>query len=256
MNERNSFKQRLLARESVIIGSWTMAGAPAPAEALGRCGFDFIVVDMEHVPIGISELANMLRAVDNTPARPLVRIPWNDRVTIKQVMDAGAQSIMVPFVQDADEAAAAVAAATYPPKGLRGAAAVQRASQYGTLPGYFDSANSEACVVVQLETPDAIEQLERIASVPGVDGLFVGPGDLAASMGQIGNIGHDDVQSLIGEAAKRAGNIGKPIGIIGPTPQMVKQFLDYGYTFVAIGSDMAFITGRAREFLEAVNARE
>ncbi len=245
----NGFKRRLLARSDAPLGTWLMAAAPATAEALGHCGFDFLVVDMEHVPIEVSDLAHILRAVGTTPANAVVRLAWNDQVLVKRVLDAGAETIMLPFVQTAEEASRAVAFAKYPPMGVRGVAAVHRASRFGAASDYLARADEETCVIVQLETLEAIGRLEEIAAVPGVDGLFVGPGDLAASMGKIGQIADPEVQAAIEGAAKAARRIGKPIGIVGPHPEMVKRFLGYGYTYAAVASDVAMMTGRARDFL-------
>ena len=245
----NGFKRRLQARSDAPLGTWLMAAAPATAEALGHCGFDFLVVDMEHVPIEVSDLAHILRAVATTPAKAVVRLAWNDQVLVKRVLDAGAETIMLPFVQTAEEARQAVDFAKYPPMGLRGVAAVHRASRFGAAGDYLARANDETCVIVQLETPEAIGRLEEIAAVPGVDGLFVGPGDLAAAMGKIGQIADRDVQAVIEGAAKAAAKFGKPIGIVGPHPQMVQRFIGYGYTYAAVASDIAMMTGRARDYL-------
>lgn len=252
----NHLKRRIVERRDVPFGTWSMVGSASAVEAVGHCGFDFLVIDMEHVPIEVRDLAELLRAIGNTPADPLVRISWNDKVTIKRVLDAGAQTIMVPFVETAEEAAEAVAAAKYPPQGVRGMAAVHRASRYGAAGDYLKRANDETCVIVQLETAEAIGRIREIAAVPGVDGVFVGPGDLATSLGHIGNIAHEHVQTLIARAAKEAAELRRPIGIVGPTPEMVRRFLDYGYTFAALASDMAFMTSRARSALGELRDRE
>lgn len=234
------------------LGTWLMAAAPATAEAMGYIGFDFLVVDMEHVPIEVSDLTHILRAIGCTPADAVVRLAWNDQVLIKRVLDAGAQTIMVPFVQTAEEARQAVSFAKYPPEGVRGVAAVHRGSRFGRVGDYLKRANGEVAVIVQLETPDAIARLPEIAAVPGVDALFVGPGDLSAAMGHIGNIAHPDVQALIESAAKASRAAGKPVGIVGPNPDMVRRFIDYGYDFAAIASDIAMMTGRASDWLGAL----
>lgn len=245
----NAFKARLRQGGPVPLGTWLMAAAPATAEAMGHAGFDFLVVDMEHVPIEVADLAHILRAIGTTPANAVVRLSWNDQVLVKRVLDAGAETIMLPFVQTVAEAEAAVRFAKYPPLGVRGVAAVHRASRFGAAADYLKRANEETCVIVQLETPEAVALLPEIAKLPGIDALFVGPGDLAASMGRIGEIGHPEVQAAIERAAKAAADAGKPIGIVGPNPEMVKRFQAYGYSFTAIGSDVAMMTGRARDWL-------
>ncbi|SJZ73294.1 HpcH/HpaI aldolase family protein [Consotaella salsifontis] len=246
----NPFKRFFVEHPGgTILGTWLMSAAAGPTEAVGHVGFDFLVVDMEHVPLDVSTLPEILRAVGSTPAMPLVRIAWNDRVLIKRVLDAGAETIMVPFVQTAEEAREAVAAAKYPPAGVRGVAAVHRASRFGAVADYLKRANDETYVVVQLETEEAVGRLKEIAAVPGIDALFVGPNDLAASMGLIGEIGRDEVQSLLAKAAADAREIGKPIGIVGPNPAMVRRFIGYGYNFCAVASDIGMMTGRARDWL-------
>lgn len=246
----NAFKAAVLdAAGRPAIGSWLMSASPVVAEAMAHCGFDFLVVDMEHSPLHIANTLELLRAIAGTPTAPLVRLASTDQITVKQVLDAGAASLMFPFVQTAEQAQAAVSYTRYPPAGVRGVAAMHRASRYGHAPDYLRSANDGIAVVIQLETPEAIERLGEIAAVPGVDSLFVGPGDLAAALGHIGNIGHEPVQRLIARAAALARAAGKPIGIVGGNPPMVRQFFEYGYTWSAVGSDLAMLTGRAADWL-------
>ena len=253
----NPFKAWLRqGRATPPLGSWLMAAAPATAEAMGLSGFDFLVVDMEHVPIEFSDLAAMLRAIGCTPAQPVVRLAWNDPVLIKRALDAGSPTLMLPFVQTAEEARLAVAAAKYPPAGTRGVAAVHRGSRFGRATDYFKRVNDEIAVIVQLETPDAVARLPEIAAVPELDALFLGPGDLAAAMGHIGDIAHPEVQAAIADAAKAARAAGKPIGIVGPNPDMVRRFLDYGYSYAAVASDIALMTGRATDWLAALRKQD
>jgi 2-dehydro-3-deoxyglucarate aldolase/4-hydroxy-2-oxoheptanedioate aldolase len=181
-----------------------------------------------------------------------VRPPWNDMVMVKRAMDAGAQTLLFPYVQNADEARRAVASTRYPPEGTRGVAGTHRASRFGTIGDYVRSAASEVCVIVQIETAFAVDQLEAIAAVPGVDSIFVGPADLSASMGHLGDVAHADVQAKLADAAKRSRAAGKPCGIVGGTPEQVARFLEYGYSWVAVASDMAMMVGRANEFLAKV----
>jgi 2-dehydro-3-deoxyglucarate aldolase/4-hydroxy-2-oxoheptanedioate aldolase len=246
---QNRFKRAIAEHGGIPIGTWLMSAAGSTAEALGCAGFDFLVVDMEHVPIDVPQAIDILRAIAGTPAQPVVRIAWNDAVIVKRVMDAGAQTLMFPFVQGPDEARRAVAATRYPPEGTRGVAAMHRASRFGNVTGYLGKANAEACVIIQIETPAALERVAEIAAVPGVDSLFLGPGDLSASMGHLGDIAHADVQQQIARAAAECRRLGKPIGIVGPTPQMVARFVEYGYSWVAVGSDMAMLLTLARDYL-------
>ena len=247
----NLFK-RAISSGKTPVGTWLMSGAPSTAEALGCAGFDFLVVDMEHVPIDVGEMIGLLRTIAGTPAQAVVRPPWNDMVMVKRAMDAGATSLLFPFVQNADEARRAVASTRYPPAGIRGVAGTHRGSRYGAVTDYLKRANDEVCVIVQIETPAALERLEEIAAVPGVDSIFVGPGDLSASMGHIGNIGDPNVQAKLASAAAACRKLGKPCGIVGASPEMVAKFLEYGYSWVAIGSDMSLMVGRAQEYLGKV----
>jgi 4-hydroxy-2-oxoheptanedioate aldolase len=250
----NQFK-RALRENRTIYGTWLMSAAPSTAEALGCAGLDFLVVDMEHVPVDTPQMIELLRTVAGTPAAPVVRLPWNDMVMIKRALDGGAQSLMMPFVQNADEARRAVAYTRYPPEGIRGVAGMHRASRYGTIPNYLASAGAEICVIVQIETLAALERLPEIAAVPGIDSIFIGPSDLAASMGLLGDISSAAVQDKLREGAQLCRKLGKPVGIVGPNPEMVGRFLDYGYTWVAIGSDMSLMVGRAQEWLGKVKGQ-
>jgi 4-hydroxy-2-oxoheptanedioate aldolase len=237
------------------LGSWVTSGSPTVAEAMGHCGFDFLVVDMEHSPIDIVDAVALLRAIAGTPAQPLVRLAWSDQVMVKRVLDAGARTLMFPFIQTVQEARAAVSYTRYPPEGVRGVAGIHRASRYGRANDYFKTANNGIAVVLQLETPEAIDRLPEIAAVPGVDALFVGPGDLSAAMGRIGEVGHPEVQTLIAKAAHTAHAAGKAIGIVGGNPDMLGRFLGYGYDWVAVASDIALMTGRAVDWVTALKGR-
>jgi len=234
------------------LGTWVMSASPIVAEAIGVAGFDWGVIDMEHAPLDQQDVVSLLQAVGNTAMVPLLRVPWNDMVTIKRVLDAGAATLLVPFVQDAAEAQRAVAATRYPPDGVRGMAGMSRASRFGTVPGWFAAANRAVGVVVQLETPQALGQLETIAAVPGVDALFVGPGDLSGAMGRPGDIGHADVMAAMADAAKRARAIGKPIGTVGGTIEMVERYREMGYGFVAIASDLGLLMRASQAALQAL----
>lgn len=251
--DANRFKSWLVAPPPrPPLGTWLMSAAPSTAEAMGFCGFDFLVLDMEHVPIGIAEAAHILRAIAGTPSEPVVRLAWNDQVLVKQALDAGARTVMFPFIQTAEEARRAVAYTRYPPQGVRGVAAIHRGSRFGRTPDYLRRANDGIAVILQLETPQALDRLGEIAAVPGVDSLFLGPGDLSAAMGHLGDIGAAEVQAAIADAARAAHAAGKPIGIVGPNPEMVGRFIDYGYDWVAVASDLAMMTGRASEWIGAL----
>src|SRR5215204_2417895 len=179
----NKFKQRLRAGEQQV-GLWSSLSSAAATEVLGDSGFDWILIDTEHAPNETPMVADQLRAASMGSASPVVRPAWNDQVILKRLLDVGVQTLLVPFVQSAEEAARAVAATRYPPRGIRGVASVHRANRYGRAPDYFARADDEMCVMVQLETRVAVDALEEIAAVEGVDAVFIGPSDLSAS--QIG----------------------------------------------------------------------
>jgi 2-dehydro-3-deoxyglucarate aldolase/4-hydroxy-2-oxoheptanedioate aldolase len=249
----NQFK-RALKDGRKIFGAWLVSGAPSTAEALGCAGFDFLVVDMEHTPVDTPEMVEILRTIAGTPAQAVVRLPWNDMVWVKRVLDGGAQTLLLPFVQNADEAKRAVAYTRYPPDGIRGVAGGHRGSRYGTVPDYLKTASQEICLTVQIETLPALMKLPEIAAVPGVDSIFIGPNDLAASMGFLADIPNPAVQDKLKAAAEQCHKLGKPCGILGLSPEMVAKFIGYGYDWIAIGSDLGFMLGRAQEWLGKAKA--
>ena len=201
-------------------------------------------------------MLHLLQAVASSRMVPLVRVPWNDAVAIKRVLDIGATTLMVPFVQGADEAARAVAATRYPPEGVRGMAGTSRASKFGTAANYLRSANRGIAVVVQLETSQAVAQLEAIAAVPGVDALFLGPADLSASMGHVGELTHPAVMDLMADAVQRCKALGKPVGTIGGTPAVVAQYRAIGFDFVAVASDLGLLIQGAQAALDALRTQD
>ncbi len=210
---RNTFKKALSSCQRQI-GLWSGLCSPIVAEIIAGAGFDWIVIDGEHAPNDISSLLAQLQAMRGGTAEPVFRVPWNDPVIIKRALDVGARSLLVPFVQNAEEARKAVAAARYPPLGIRGIAVATRASDYGRLQGYHANAHLDTCVLVQLESKAALEEIEAIAAVEGVDGLFIGPSDLAGDLGHLGNPSHPEVQAAIQDAApthSRSRKIGRHI---------------------------------------------
>jgi 2-keto-3-deoxy-L-rhamnonate aldolase RhmA len=254
----NAFRQ-LLARypatnpvDCPAVGTWIMSASPLLAEAAGMAGFDWAVLDMEHTPLDLMDLVHLMQAVAGTAMVPVVRVPWNERVIVKRVLDAGAQTLLFPFVQNAAEATEAVAATRYPPAGVRGMAGMGRASRFGTVPDFFKTANTQIGVIVQLETNEAIANLEAIASVPGVDALFVGPGDLSGTMGHVGQLTHPAVLDAMADAARRARAVGKRIGSVGGTPEVVSQYRALGYDYVAVASDLGLFMRTAQATLKAI----
>ena len=236
----NRFKQGLREGRR-LVGLWSSLSSAAATEILADSGFDWILIDTEHAPNETPMVADQLRAASLGSASPVVRPAWNDQVILKRLLDVGVQTLLVPFIQSPDEAARAVAATRYPPRGVRGVATVHRSNRYGRVSDYFKRADDEMCVLVQLETRAAVEALEEIAAVDGVDAIFVGPSDLAASLGHLGNNAHPDVRGTIENACRRAQAIGKPIGILAPIETDAHAYLDMGFAFVAVGSDVVVL---------------
>ena len=246
----NAFKHALAERRRQI-GLWTSLGTGTAAEILSGAGFDWLLIDTEHSPTELPMVIDQLRAMEGSGVTPIVRPAWNDPVIIKRLLDTGVQTLLVPMVQNAEEARRAVAATRYPPAGMRGIAVVHRANRYGRVKDYHTRANAEMCVLVQLETRRALAELEAIAAVEGVDGLFIGPSDLAGDLGHLGNNRHPDAVAVFADACARAQKAGKPIGILAPVEEDARRYLEMGFTYVAVGSDI----GVLRNAVEQLRAR-
>ena len=201
---RNRFKQALAAGERQV-GLWSALASPIAAEVIAGAGFDWIVIDGEHGPNDIVTLLPQLQAMKGGTAEPIFRIPWNEPVIIKRALDVGARTLLIPFVQNVEEARAAVAATRYPPLGIRGVSVAPRANDYGRVSNYHANANLDICVLLQIETRAAVEQIEAIAAVDGVDGLFIGPSDLAADLGYLGNAKAPEARAVLAAAGRRVG---------------------------------------------------
>lgn len=247
----NDFKRRLLAGE-VQHGLWMSLGSPVAAEALSLVGFDWLLFDTEHAPVEVASLQPLLQAAAAGSAACVARPAWNDKVLIKRLLDIGAQTLLVPFVQTPEEAEAAVAATRYPPHGIRGVAGSTRASRFGTAADYLTTANDEICLLVQIETGAALDRLEEIAAVPGVDGVFIGPSDLSASLGHLGNPGAEPMQKVLSDAAKRIAATGKAPGILATNATDAKRYREWGYRFVAAAVDTGLLMGAAKKVLSDV----
>lgn len=242
--ERNAFKHAL-AQGRLQIGLWSSLCSNMAAEIISDSGFDWILFDTEHSPNEIPGLMSQLQACARGTATPIVRAAWNDAVLLKRILDIGAPGVLIPFVQNAEEAKRAVAATRYPPAGIRGTAGSARGSRYGRIKDYLKKANAEMCVLVQAETSAALDQLEAIAKVDGIDGVFIGPSDLAASLGHIGNMQHPTVQKAIEDAGRRLKAVGKPAGILTLDEEEARRYISWGYTFVAVGADVGLLTRSA-----------
>jgi 4-hydroxy-2-oxoheptanedioate aldolase len=242
--DRNPFKHALKERR-LQIGLWSSLASNISAEIIADSGFDWILLDTEHSPNEVPNLLSQLQALARGTATAVVRPAWNDPVMIKRVLDIGTQSVLLPYVQNPDEARRAVAAVRYPPAGIRGVAATPRASRYGRVTNYLKKAADEICVLVQVETGAALDQLEAIAAVDGIDGVFIGPADLSASLGHIGNPQHPDAQKAIQTAAQRLKAVGKAAGILTGNEDEARRYIDWGYTFVAVGTDTVLLARTA-----------
>ena len=233
----NDFKRRLLAGET-LIGCWCSLANPITTEVLGIAGFDWLLLDGEHSPNDITTFIPQLMALKDSASAPVVRPSWNEAVEIKRLLDAGFYNVLVPFVQSADDARRAVAATRYPPEGVRGVSVAQRSNRFGTVADYFAGINRQICVLVQIESRAGLAAAAEIAAVDGVDGVFVGPSDLAAGLGQLGNPAHGSVQEAIATIFAATKQAGKAAGILTPVEADARRYLSMGATFVAVGSDL------------------
>jgi 4-hydroxy-2-oxoheptanedioate aldolase len=240
MGVATNLKARLKAGEK-LLGAWTSTDSPDNAEVLALSGIDFLLMDHEHGQAAIPDAIAQLRAIQGTKCAGLLRTPWNDMVFIKRVLDAGVHGVMVPQVNTPEEARAVVAACRYPPLGIRGAAGGTRATAYGTNPGYYDQAADDLIIIVQIETPQAVENAAAIAAVDGIDMIFVGPRDLSAYIGKLNKMDDPELRALIAKIEDATLKSGKALGTVAPTGAIAKQLFARGYTFVISGSDLTHL---------------
>ncbi|MDE9430734.1 4-hydroxy-2-oxoheptanedioate aldolase [Xenorhabdus bovienii] len=241
----NRFKQALQAGHPQI-GLWLGLCSSYSAEILAGAGFDWLLIDGEHAPNHIPSILTQLQAIAPYPSQPVVRSPWNDPVLIKQLLDIGAQTLLVPMIQNAEQACEAVRATRYPPAGIRGVgSALARASRWNRIPDYLARANDEICVLVQVETREALRNLPEILTVEGVDGVFIGPADLSADMGYSGNPQHPEVKAAIEQAIRQIAASDKAAGILMTHVETAEHYLNLGARFVAVGVDTTLLTTAA-----------
>lgn len=236
----NGFKRALAAGQPQI-GLWCSLSSNYAVEAVASAGFDWLLLDMEHSPNDLVGVLSQLQAAAPYPTGAVVRVPWNDFVVTKRVLDLGAQSVLFPYVQNADEARLAVAATRYPPAGIRGVAGATRATRFGRVKDYAKRAHEELCVLVQVETKEALGALEAIAAVAGIDGVFIGPADLHASLGFPGETANPAVLPLIEDAIRRIRSAGKAPGILTADETLARRYLKLGALFVAVGADVGLL---------------
>ena len=250
----NAFKRALRAGRPQI-GLWSSLASHLSVEVVAGAGFDWLLLDMEHAPNELPMVHSQLQAAGGGTAHAIVRPPWNDMVVIKRLLDIGVQSLLIPYVQTEEEARNAVAYTRYPPHGVRGFATGPRANNYGRITDYVQTYADELCVLVQVETRQGLDNLEAIAGVEGVDGVFIGPADLAAALGHAGDLKHPAVQAAIEDAIRRLVVCGKPPGILSGDEPLARRYLELGCLFTAVGSDLALLARGADALAARFKAR-
>jgi 4-hydroxy-2-oxoheptanedioate aldolase len=245
----NPFKAALAGKRPQI-GLWLALANPYTAEILGEAGYDWLLIDGEHAPNDIPLMMAQLQALKGSPSHPVVRVPVGEAWLVKQVLDIGAQTILVPMVESGEQAKAMVRAMRYPPQGMRGVgAALARASAFNRIPDYLQTANDEVCLLLQIESRAGLAALDDIATTEGVDGVFIGPADLAADMGFLGKPGAAEVQQAVEAALVRIQSHGKAAGILTAEQSLARRYLELGATFVAIGNDVSLLANGATRLL-------
>ncbi len=251
--QTNTFLKAIKARQPQV-GLWVSLCSNYAADIVATAGYDWALLDMEHSPNEVGLLMSQMQALQSGNSAPVARPMWNDSVLVKRLMDVGAQSLLFPMIQSPEEAKMAVSATRYPPQGIRGVSGTTRANHFGRVSDYFDKVHDEVCVIVQIETMHALNQVEAIASVDGVDGVFFGPADLSADMGKLGQTSDAQLWEHITNAAKQVEAVGKPAGTLVLDAGKASRLLNDGFTFVACGSDLALLARGADKLLADVKA--
>jgi len=236
----NQFKRGMQAGKAQI-GLWSSLSSHYSVEVIAGSGFDWLLLDTEHSPNDLENVVTQLQAASAYPSTAIVRPAWNDMVLIKRFLDVGVQTLLIPYVQTPEEAALAVSYTRYPLRGVRGVAGTTRATRFGRVKDYFKHVEKELCVLVQVETQLGLDNLDAIANTDGVDGVFIGPADLSAGLGHLGDIAHPEVQAAIEDAIKRILKAGKAPGILAPVEADARRYLDLGCLFVAVGADVGLL---------------
>lgn len=246
-----TFRERLAASDRPLVGLWACSGSPLIAEILAGSGADWLLIDMEHSANTLPSVLAQLQAVAAYPVTPVVRVPFGEDVILKQVLDVGAQTVLVPMVSNADQARALVEAVRYPPRGRRGVgSSLSRSARWNRVDGYLGDADSHVSLFVQIESAEAVEHAAEIAAVDGIDGIFVGPADLAASLGVLGEQTHPDVLAAVQRTFDAVREAGKPVGVNAFDPVAAEQYMANGAAFVAVAADVS-ILARQSEALAA-----
>ncbi|PCH98269.1 MAG: 2-keto-3-deoxy-L-rhamnonate aldolase [Rhodobacteraceae bacterium] len=243
---KNLFKEAL-QKDEQLIGMWLGLANPYTAELAAQSGYDWLLIDGEHAPNNVPVIMSQLQAIHGYPVSGVVRPPSDDRVLLKQYLDIGVQSLLVPMIESADQAREIVKSVSYAPKGVRGVgAALARASNFNGIPDYLTTADAEICLLLQVENSIGVAALDEILAVDGVDGVFIGPADLAADMGYLGKPGAPEVQAVVVDALTRINKAGKASGILTSDPVLIATYREMGVNFLAVGSDVGVLGGGLR----------
>jgi len=249
---RNTFKQAL-ARRQPQFGLFLGLANPISAEILASCGYDFLMIDAEHGPGDVLGVQAQLQAMAAYPVQGLVRPASQDPALIKRLLGVGAQTLLVPMVDTAEQARAVASAMLYPPRGIRGVGTgLERGARWNAVPDYFERVQDQTCLIVQIESRTALRNLDEIASVDGVDAVFLGPSDLAASMGHLGKPGHPEVRQAVGQALARLKALDKAAGVFCADPALAAAYQAEGASFLALGADTGLLRGGALKLLDVV----
>ena len=245
----NSFRRDLRAGKT-LIGCWASLASYLTTEILGYSGFDWLLIDGEHAPNDWQTFIGQLQALKDSPSAPVVRPQWAEPVIVKRLLDLGFFNFLMPCIETAEQARAAVAATRYPPQGIRGVGVLHRGNRFGSTPQYLSRVNDDICVTVQIESPLGVTNMDSIVGVEGVDALFIGPSDLSAGYGHLGEPNHPEVQEVIARIVAAARLGGKPVGILAPVEKDARRYLEMGMTYVAVGGDVGLLKTAARTLCE------
>ncbi|GAA1870051.1 HpcH/HpaI aldolase family protein [Brevibacterium marinum] len=248
-----TFTQRVseLGEGDYLAGMWVCSGSPVAAEIAAASGMQWVLIDAEHSPIDLQITTSLLQAMNGYPATPVVRVPANEQVLIKQYLDLGAQNLLVPMVDTPADAEAAVRSVRYPPRGVRGVgSALARASRWNAVDSYLSRAEDLVSLSVQIESATAVDHAAEIAAVEGIDAVFVGPSDLAASMGLLGQQTHPEVTDAVQRTFDAVKAAGKPVGVNAFDPEQARKYLAAGASFVLVGADVGLMMNGARTWAE------
>jgi 2-dehydro-3-deoxyglucarate aldolase len=250
----NSFRRDLKARKQ-LIGCWVSLASNISTEILGYAGFDWLLIDGEHAPNDMSSFIAQLQALKDSPSAPVVRPPWCEPVIVKRLLDIGFYNFLMPWIETADQARAAVSFTRYPPQGMRGMGTGHRSNRYGYVQDYFTTINDNISVMVQIESAKAVDNAEAIAEVDGIDGLFIGPSDLSAAMGFMGQPGHPEVQAAMARVLAAGNKHNKAVGILAPVEADAGRYIEQGMTFVAVGGDVGLIRTASKDLADKFKKR-